>query len=96
MVAIETRYIGPTNYRGSRVVATVCEPRSQDYPIRRKIMSWDDALGSEENHRSAARVLIAELGWTKANGYGEWAVGASERGYVFVNVGRNGSDRLSL
>jgi len=55
MQAISTKYVGPTNYRGSRIIAS-CE-------ALRRTFAWNYALGVEENHRAAALALVAELGW---------------------------------
>lgn len=71
--AIETRYFGPTNFRGSRVKAT-----AQAGSVT---LSWDDALSVDENHVAAARALASKYGWS-----GRYAGGAlvNGRGYVFV------------
>lgn len=53
--AIQTRYIGPTNYRGSRVKATA-ETGSVT-------LSWDNALNATDNHRIAAEALANRHGW---------------------------------
>ena len=53
MQAIETKYIGPTNYRGSRIKAS-CERGSI-------IVSYDDALNSEDAHIAAADALVAKF-----------------------------------
>lgn len=55
--AIQTRYIGPTNYRGSRVKATA-EAGSVT-------LSWDNALNATDNHRIAAETLADKYGWPK-------------------------------
>ena len=55
MQAIRTRYIGPTNVRGSRVKAD-CEAGSIT-------LDWDDAMNSEANHIAARDALLAKLGW---------------------------------
>lgn len=55
MQAIQTKYFGPSNVKGSRVKAT-CAAKSI-------FLDWDDALDSLENHRVAARVLGLRLGW---------------------------------
>ena len=79
MQAIVTKYVGPTNYRGSRVIAK-CE-------AKRIAVSWDDALNVDENHRRAAQILATELEWR-----GRWVGGSlpDNRGYCFVWGGRNG------
>lgn len=64
MQAIVTKYLGPTNYRGSRVKAT-CQAGSL-------ILPWDDALDVEANHDMAASALRTKLGWD-LNVHGERA-----------------------
>lgn len=56
---IVTRYLGPTNCRGSRVKAR-CEAGTLT-------VSWDCALDVYANHRRAAALLAKRLGW-----HGEW------------------------
>jgi hypothetical protein len=55
MQAIVTRYLGPTNHRGSRVKAW-CEAGSLTLP-------WDAALDPDGNHMAAASALFRQLGW---------------------------------
>jgi hypothetical protein len=78
MQAIQTRYIGPTNYRGSRVVAW-CE-------AGKLIHQWDHSLNVDQNHREAARKLADKLGWI--GGYYSEMVGGAlpnpNAGYAFV------------
>ena len=53
--AIETRYHGPTNYRGTRVSARANAGRI--------FLAWDHSTGIEENHaRAAARMTSATSG----------------------------------
>lgn len=80
MQAITTRYIGPTDFRGSRVKAS-CQARVL-------ILPWDHALGIEENHDAAARALVLALGW-RGGHYGAWARGAlpDMSGNVYVSHG---------
>lgn len=53
--AIATRYLGPTNTRGSRVKAH-CEAGSLT-------VGWDHALNPFQNHQAAALALAAKLKW---------------------------------
>lgn len=62
--AIETRFLGPTNSRDSRVVAT-------RYRGQRIILSWDHMLSPLENHRAAAKALANKLGWVGSLTTGE-------------------------
>ena len=55
MQAIITKYLCPTDHRGSRVKAS-CQAKTMT-------ISWDDALDVEENHRDAALQLADSLHW---------------------------------
>ena len=71
--AIVTKYLGPTNHRGSRVKAT-CEAGSLT-------MGWSHDLDVAENHSRVAVALATKLGWA-----GLWTLGAlpGNAGYVLV------------
>jgi hypothetical protein len=74
--AIVTKFLGPTDTRGSRVKAT-CEAGSLT-------LGWDHSLNSEANHRRAAEALCAKLGWT-GEFYGKLHQGGLPgSGYAFV------------
>lgn len=76
MQAIETKYLGPTNTKSSRITAR-CEAghiTSTSHHNR--------ATNVEDDHRWAAIELITKLGW-----FGHWVQGAvpsNNKGYVFV------------
>lgn len=53
MQAIETKYLGPTNARGSRIKAT-CDRGSITIP-------YPHELSGDECHREAVRVLCAKF-----------------------------------
>ena len=55
MQAIRTRYYGPTNTRGSRLVAK-CEAGTFS-------MSYDHNLTDAQNHATCAARFMAKLGW---------------------------------
>jgi len=75
MQAITTKYLGATDFHGSRVKAKA-QAGSVTVP-------WDDALDVEDNHKQAADRLRFKLGWA-----GTWACGAlpDDTGYAFVKV----------
>lgn len=73
--AIITKYLGPTNSRGSRVKAS-CEAGSVT-------IDWNDALDSLENHAAAALALATKLQWTERN---QFIPGGLSNGFVFVAV----------
>lgn len=72
MKAITTKYIGPTNSRGSRFKAVVEDGRSITVP-------YDHSLNSQDNHAQAALALARKLEWS-----GELIAGGTKDGYVFV------------
>ena len=61
---IITRYLGPTDRLGSRVVAT--HRRDSSCHPWRKVVPWDHALDSTENHKAAADALLASWPYTSA------------------------------
>ena len=73
--AIETRYLGPTNTKGSRIKATAWAGSIT--------IGYNHALDTQDNHRAAADALIAKMGWN-----GTFAQGGNIKGdgYYFVNV----------
>lgn len=99
-VAIITRYLGPTNYRGARIVATVPEritdrdrdrrPGDPGYELHtaahwRLTISYPYELSGEAVHRLAAEQLATRLGWLGgSDGLGHLYGGALADGYAFV------------
>lgn len=74
MKAIETRYVGPTNTRGARIIAS-------DSDGNRITIGYPHELNSEDAHRAAAEKLRESMQWK-----GELVSGSTKRGYVFVFV----------
>ena len=75
--AIQTKYFGPGNVRGSRVKA-FADGGSL-------ILSWNHALNAEGNHIAAAMALARKLGWT-----GVWSGGSTHgSGYAFVQASQS-------
>ena len=56
MIAIQTKYLGPTNHKGSRVKAFT-------HNGHQVTLTWDSALNSEPNHRQAADALCEKMNW---------------------------------
>ena len=73
MIAIETKYLGPTNNRGSRIKAYTESGLNLtiDYP--------HSANDGAEAHSLAALALAKREGWT-----GDLIGGGTSTGYVFV------------
>lgn len=80
MQTISTKYLGPTNFRGSRIKAKTSSGLSKTY-------EWDHRLDSRENHMLAALMLKDHLKWT-----GDMVVGDTNTGIVCVF---ESGDRLS-
>lgn len=84
--AITTKFLGPTNVRGSRVKA--------EAEAGSLTLNWDHALNSEANHTKAAEALVRKLGWTseQAKGYaGVWVGGGlpKQAGNCYVFAGND-------
>lgn len=81
---IVTKYLGPTDFRSSRVRAT-----SRFHTI---IVPWDSELGVYENHEAAARALTYKMGQGRPSVVcgPEWELIGAEspdgKGYVFVMI----------
>jgi len=74
MVAIETKYLGPTNHKPSRIVATTAN--GQRLVISKAQIDDDDTYIV---HLRAAQMLRDQSGWV-----GRLVGGSTKRGYVFV------------
>ncbi len=72
MKAIETRYVGPTNTRGSRIIAS-------DGDGNRVTIGYPHELSGMAVHQSAAIALAHKMNWT-----GRLIGGSTNHGYVFV------------
>ena len=83
MVAIQTKYFGPTNYNGSRIRVWRADSSYNDDPHRLTV-SWHYALGVGENHTAAIRLYVERAGWDRPNG--RWVVGGGTTGNVAVWV----------
>lgn len=84
MKSIFTKYAGPTNHRGSRIIA-------KDMDGNRVTVSYDAALSSEQNHRMAAITLHAKMGWT-----GQVVGGQYKDGYHWVFIPFSFLDEMGL
>jgi hypothetical protein len=80
MVAIITKFLGPTNSRGSRILV-----KSDAGKVSRITVSWDHALNPEDNHLAAAQEYVKRNEWDK-DCYGRIVGGGIPHGYAFVFV----------
>jgi len=91
MKAITTQYKGPTNARGSRIIAKA-------EGVKAHTVSYDHSLNADENHEAVARGLAVRMEWLKLNDRNEhtafaedYAEGTLPDGNtrVFVDVSRH-------
>jgi len=84
MQAITTKFLPPTNVRGSRVKAT-----AQAGSVT---LHWDHALNPDGNHRAAAEAFARKFGW-----HGEWIPGQLHNGdTVWVSNDAYKNDRFTV
>lgn len=85
MQAIQTKFYGATNTRGTRMKATA--------GAGTLTLSYDYGLSLEENHKGAAKALCAKLGWVSipaGKGYTDFVSGCLPDGsYAHVFLPRN-------
>lgn len=74
MQTITTKYLGPTDHRGSRYKAT----HTGGYTS--VTLNADHSMNAEANHVEAALALAEKLGWE-----GYYTGGHTQDGMVFVN-----------
>src|SRR5574340_1120197 len=84
MVAITVRYLGPTNFHGSRLKAS-CEKGRPTVTIPKNCASERDA-----SYEDAARALCLKMGWT-----GSLVGGETPNGMVYVFTEDRKSTRLN-
>ena len=82
-VAIETKFLGPTNYRGARIKAFM---RDKPYGDQKTslTMGYDHALDGYENHERVAYEFMPNV-VSERDGV-RLEVGSTRTGYVFVPV----------
>ena len=90
---IETRFLGPTDHRGSRVTA-VCK-RNPNRAFR-KTVDWRHELSPTNNHRAAAKAVMhlmeAELAFTDSEPFqivARGCGGANDASYFWL-INREG------
>jgi 7-cyano-7-deazaguanine synthase in queuosine biosynthesis len=83
--AITTKYTGPGNVRGARIIAKAAAGRVT--------MPYDHALNIEANHAKAAEKLARKFGWTGSYYQGGMP---DDSGYCFVCVDRDPVPAFSI
>ena len=87
-VAIQTKYVGPTNTKPSKIVAWTLDNNPSTGKPNRLAMSYDAADGKHEN---VAKALLNKLGWS-----GKYYRGDTTNGYVFVRVFGDSEPNLTV
>jgi hypothetical protein len=77
MIAIETRYAGPTATKPGRIIATTANGQ-------RHVISYPHGLDQEQAHYRAAWQLAIDAGWL--NDSTALISAGTKRGYAFVFV----------
>ena len=73
MQTIETKFLGPTNFRGARIKAT------HEGGVKSVTLPYPYELSGVDVHAVAAVALARQLDW-----HGTLIGGSTKRGYVFV------------
>lgn len=81
MYAIQTKCLGLTNARDTRVKATTMDKRPTTGRPDSVTINWSYNANTTENHLAAIRALIEKLGV-----YGKWCYAASSSGLVAVRI----------
>jgi len=78
MQHITTKYLGPTNFKGSRIKATTSFGKTSI------TISYPYELSGVECHAKAVKLLISKLKWEDDADYTRMIYSQLESGYVFV------------
>jgi hypothetical protein len=79
--AIRTRYVGPTNTKGSRIIADAGDAAS------RVILEYDYGLNTVDNHATAAEAVRDKMGW-RGGFFTDLVGGEIDNTYVWVFLPR--------
>lgn len=85
--AIVTKYLGPTNFKGSRIKASASAGSI--------VVNWDHDRDTDENYRAAAMALVKKFEWDKLTYKTKWVGGCLPCGsYCFVDA--KGDDNAKI
>lgn len=82
-ISIQTKFLGPTNYRGDRIKATSMQAFS-DGKKPSVTIPYDYGSTAEENHRDAAERLLPEV--VNDHRVVRLVAGGCDRGFIFTPV----------
>ena len=82
-LTIQTKWLSPTNFKGTRIKAKTASGISI-------VRSWDYTLTAGENHARVAEELQKKMKWD-SDWYGKLAGGQNADGsYTWIMMGRDG------
>jgi len=93
-IAIETRFLGPTNHRGARIKAVAMDRLYSNERPDSTTVAWDDSKDTDGNHEAAAWALLPKV--CSAPDRAKLHRGATERGFVYVVVTHQEVDNASI
>lgn len=77
MKAIITKYHGPTNFHGSKIIAS-------DGDGNRASVHYRSELNSDENHKSAVKALCEKMHWTGILARGDLVKNGRDNAVVWI------------
>ncbi len=84
-ISIQTKFLGPTNYRGDRIKATSMQGFS-DGKKPSVTIPYDYGLTNEENHREAATKLLPQIVNEYTINNVMLVAGGCDKGYIFTPI----------
>ena len=83
-VAIQTKFLGPTDHRGARIKATAMDRTCSDGVKKSVTIPYDYGATTEARHRQAAELLLPQV--VNHVEDVELIEGGWERGYIYIPV----------
>lgn len=83
---IRCKYLGPTNYKGTRVKVSRWDGSAWGADPNRMTVAWDHALSAIGNYAAAVDLYLERAGWD-----GDWTVASCDGGAVAVYVPNSAS-----
>ena len=83
-VAIQTKFLGPTDHRGDRIKATAMDKTFSDGVKKSVTIPYDYGATTEQRHRQAAELLLPQV--VNYVEDVELIEGAWERGYIYTPI----------
>lgn len=91
-LTLKTKFVEPTNTRGSRIQVSCLNGR---FKGKRFYFPWDYSLTMSENHDDAAKKVVEKIREAMIAKYNfdlvpnEFAIGEDETGFLYVGIAGN-------